>query len=701
MSDAPAGPSPLAGGGHDSAGTAPASAEGSDPAGGLPASVDAEIRALARLRGWSVETARELVFAASLDADRRARAAVARAAGATVPPSPLDPLETYVAHDAVRSLLRDDGERAKFGEVLDDVRAEIAASGSGVRSESVVLARRESGRVVAAIRLEGGRLVYTTWRPRTSDGGVEWSATDFTIVAAVEQPEVRLDESGRRWVSWTLPDCRLRAPHEEAVAALGKRYRLTGTYAHATAAWLAAYPVAGECSTRLALLPPSAGRPWHIPPEVWAVEQGGSRSPAAIVAGWYRPRGREEALALLGRLRGCAVTTSHKVILAYAAGAPIARALAPSRVRPYAECIGISGAGKTAWAVACIATCWGLGGRAHEFLDPSALGSEFRFEAWLAATDFPLLVDESELSSEQHRRLRRAVSGGLGSRGRGDQTVKAYDHTAPVVLTSNREPDESDVSPSERSGDERRRIRLRYGVSDCEALTAERRAAFAQLTADLAADTPPDPDGGGAALWALRDLEAREPGVPSLRTLSVAYADDRRYVLAVGAALVGLDVADVVGAVDIATDPAAEEDFLAWLRATATRWIGLVTDRRTDGEHNDLGPRRPDDALLARISVLTRDAATVRHAGDVPEYVYVTAAALSDYRAECRRRGRDSAMRVLPDLRALASITGQAEDEVCDARRGHVRRIAGQSARVAIIRPWAPVRSAAVDARSG
>ncbi|MCL4308093.1 MAG: phage/plasmid primase, P4 family [Candidatus Thermoplasmatota archaeon] len=107
--------------------TAPASAQGPDSAAELPSNVDVEIRALARLRGVPVDAARELVFAASLDADRRARAAAARAAAATVPPRPLDPVEAYAARDAVRSFLRDDGERARFGEVLDELRAEIAA----------------------------------------------------------------------------------------------------------------------------------------------------------------------------------------------------------------------------------------------------------------------------------------------------------------------------------------------------------------------------------------------------------------------------------------------------------------------------------------------------------------------------------------------------------------------------------------------
>jgi hypothetical protein len=69
----------------------------------------------------------ELVFAASLDADRRARAAAARAADATVPPRPLDPVEAYAARDAIRGLLRDDAERAAFQDAIEKIRAEAAA----------------------------------------------------------------------------------------------------------------------------------------------------------------------------------------------------------------------------------------------------------------------------------------------------------------------------------------------------------------------------------------------------------------------------------------------------------------------------------------------------------------------------------------------------------------------------------------------
>lgn len=108
--------------------TAPANAEDPNHAGWLPANVETEVRALARLRSLPLKAARDLVFAASLDTDRRARASAARAADATVPPSPLDSLEAYIARDAVRSLLRDGRERARFGEVLDELRAEAATT---------------------------------------------------------------------------------------------------------------------------------------------------------------------------------------------------------------------------------------------------------------------------------------------------------------------------------------------------------------------------------------------------------------------------------------------------------------------------------------------------------------------------------------------------------------------------------------------
>lgn len=96
------------------------------PRSGLPASTDTEVRAFARLRGVPVDTVRDWVSAASLDPDRRSRASAARAADATVPPTPLDPLETYVARDAVRSLLHDDGEKTAFRAAVEEIRAEDA-----------------------------------------------------------------------------------------------------------------------------------------------------------------------------------------------------------------------------------------------------------------------------------------------------------------------------------------------------------------------------------------------------------------------------------------------------------------------------------------------------------------------------------------------------------------------------------------------
>lgn len=545
---------------------------------------------------------------------------------------------------------------------------------------TVVISVDEDGDPVEAVRRQDGALAYV--RTNYSKDGEKraYSVTTVLIPRSFE-PTVRTDESGERWVDWAAgPDGPVRAPIREFTDALCRRYAIRGPSAHALSLWLDNLPPVGPVATRLALYPPDSRHVnWSVPSSIYTRENGLARSPNSIVASWYRPRPKDFALEQLRELLTFARTLNQRAVLAFLAGAPVAAKIAPNRPRAYTEEVGESNTGKTEWARAGIAVLWGLGGRPKEFLDLSALTSEFRWEAWFATTDLPLLVDESLLDLAQRRRLRRAVSGGLGSRGRRDQLVYTLPHTAAVLLTTNVEVSELDSAPSERHGDARRRLRLVYGREDRAALTPQRLEAFHTFQRGLS-EGPVDPDGGGAALWMLRDLELRDPGLTTLKALDTGDRSDVQFVLDVGAAMLGLDRITL----QEGDEPEAEDAFVDWVRQAAARWVQVTNSR---DQHGNL--RRPDDPLIPMLSVRTTDGKTEATRLEDAELVLVTATALRAYEVETRRGGRTSPWSKLPQLRALSAVTGQPEDEICGLTRGHLRWLSGKRERVAVLRPWA------------
>ncbi len=495
------------------------------------------------------------------------------------------------------------------------------------------------------------------------------------------------DERGSDWYEWRSPGGAstgpappdIRCQRRELIDHVRAAFRPSSSMLWALGGWLESLPVMGEVSVRLALTgPQNRSGAWcgfHVPP-VFGRQVEGRSDAAGILAGWYRPRPRDVAMARLREFEAMLPTDKHRAILYYVVGAPLVARFAPWRLVPYLENIGESGAGKTETSHYAIAVAWGLGAGPKEFIGGDTIRSAFRRADFLSCTDLPLLVDETSLGRREREEIRSSVNGSLTTRGGTDLLHRGYAPRTPVLFTSNPTPDESDSSDAERHGDERRRIRIFWGHEERSALDAGREG-FNAWSRRLVSD-PVDPEGGGAVLWLLRDIHSRDPEYSGIRALIDSSRSDVQLVLDLGAHILGAPSITITQE----TREQSGEAFLEWLRGEAGRYIELRF--RTESG------RAWSDPLLQRIRVVKSDGSDAPHL-DQAESIYVTALALQEYQAHRRRMGGASPYHQLSDLSGIGRLTGQSASDIVGkgsegrSPRGHVVRIQGASARVARI----------------
>ncbi len=514
------------------------------------------------------------------------------------------------------------------------------------------------------------------------------------------------DEAGRDWYEW--PRDResesgpvvLRASREELIDSVRGAYRPMGAMLRALGAWLERLPVAGEVRTRLALVGPKDRRTgltvgWSVPP-VFGKSVDGRTNAAGILAGWYRPRDRTTAQRRLSELRSYLATNKLRLVACYIAGAPVFRRLAPSRPLPYLELVGESGAGKTFTTQAAIAVLWGLGDGDHEYVSGDMIHSSFRRSDLFSATDLPVLVDETQISRPERESMRAVANGSTTSRGGTDLLHRTYAPTSPIIFTRNGSPDDSESSSSERHGDDRRRIRLCFDAEDTSAVSST-GGSFAKwmrgLCLDPVAELGPDSTGlvGGAALFALTDLTNGGIDLSELAGIANSEKPEKEAVVCIGAKLLGIDAPAMPGP----TDDHAAETFLDWLRVEAARWVEIRYASEDGGGRGGRVARSDPTLQRIRPETSTGDIASV--AEDI-HHVYVTTAALEEYRAYRRRMGLTSPYHRLSDLASLAPETGQTASDVVGkpdpsrsgASRGHLVRVSGvpvRAAKIVVPRP--------------
>ena len=515
-----------------------------------------------------------------------------------------------------------------------------------------------------------------------------------------------VDEAGRDWYEW--PKDResesgpvvLRASREELIDSVRGAYRPMGAMLRALGAWLERLPVTGEVRTRLALVGPKDRRTgltvgWSVPP-VFGKSVDGRTNAAGILAGWYRPRDRATAKRRLAELLSYLATDKLRLVACYVAGAPVFRRLAPSRPLPYLELVGESGAGKTFTTQAAISVLWALGDGDHEYVSGDMIHSAFRRSDLFSATDLPVLVDETQISRPERESMRAVANGSTTSRGGTDLLHRTYAPTSPIIFTRNGSPDDSESSSSERHGDDRRRIRLLFDEEDASAVSSTGGSFGAWmrgLVLDPVAELGPDGTGlvGGAALFAVNDLTNGGVNLSGFAGLANSEIPEKEAVVRIGAQLLGIDPPTMPGPAD---DHAAET-FFDWLRVESARWVEI---RYASDDSGNRGARvARSDPTLQRIRPETA-------VGDVPSvaedihHVYVTTAALEEYRAYRRRMGLASPYVRLSDLASLATETGQTASDVVGkpdparsgASRGHVVRVSGvlvRAAKIVLPRP--------------
>lgn len=496
------------------------------------------------------------------------------------------------------------------------------------------------------------------------------------------------DEKGNDWYEWLRKtqlegeDKIVRCSREDLIDLVRSSYRPSSEMMRGLAAWLERLPPSGTVSTRLALMGPSNKAGIHIGwwvPAVFGRLVEDRSNAAGILARWYRPRSAELAMDRFRALLSFATTPKLQAILCYVAGAPLFAKLAPSRPLPYLELVGMSGAGKTHTTRAAIAVLWGLGDGHREYIGGDAIHSGFRRTDFLSATDLPVLVDETSLTRTEREHMRAAANGSLTSRGGTDLLHRSYSPTAPVIFTCNASPDDSDSSSAERRGDSRRRIRIHFDAADTQALS-ESYAEFTSWIASLPGGPTALPgEGGGAALYRLNTLY-RETGSDLVGIVRDA-KDEQDAVLTLGAAILGVQPPKI--SADVSDH--AGEAFLEWLRVEVGRYV----DIRVSASSSRWGGK--SDPIVQRIRPVDKR-------GDVPdlaEYVsvvYVTSAALEEYKAYRHRLGSSSPYHRLCDLASLAPLTGQtpkdmvgAADPGRPAPRGHLVRVNGLPVRAAKI----------------
>ena len=532
---------------------------------------------------------------------------------------------------------------------------------------------------------------YTfTADPETKE--VRTTVTYSSVVGVPFRPRRYVDEAGSAWITWEEPGGgTIRGPLPEFVKRVRDRFSLGPSEASPLAKWIEALPVAGQISTVLRLTPPKDGLSWRVPRAFGREGDRHRRDSVSRLASWYRPRGRDIALARQEGLKPFAIGAKLRMILLWAFGCVVTALLAPWRPRVELNLTGDSGTGKTTWWQTTVSVAWALGGLEKEVHGKDAVESGFRWLDLLAATNLPVLFDETRLSPEEREELRSALSGGQAGRGGTDLLQREYSRDASVGTATNRSDDDIDLSASELHGTRRRRISLVFESDDKELIqpNLEKFNVWLQsLRRDLV-EGKDDYEGGGAGVWLLRDHEKSDPGLGRLREIANdPRRSDRQAVVDVGAELLGMKTVTVP---PDEADPAGDA-FLSFLRSEEARYKLLIEDQVRDNEGRPTGRiRKPDDPIFARIRfvVLEREKGGVDWLGYPGGTVtaYVTLGELRHYASECRRAGRNSPFHTLTDLRALAVHTGQSADEICETGRAgsYTKRIAGTVARVALV----------------
>ena len=499
------------------------------------------------------------------------------------------------------------------------------------------------------------------------------------------------DQAGVDWYEWERRpnlDGRsqlFRCHRQDLIESVRSSYRPSSAMMRGLGAWLERLPPTGVVRTRLSLEGPrnraniTVG--WWIP-SVFGRQVEGRTDAAGILASWYRPRTKEMALERMRKLLSFASSDKLRAILCYVAGAPIFAKLAPDRPLPYLELVGESRTGKTHTTRAAIAVLWGLGDGYREYIGGDVLHSGFRRSDFLSATDLPILVDESSLSRSEREHMRAAANGSLTTRGGTDLLHRGYAATAPVIFTCNASPDDSDSSSAERHGDERRRLRIAFDDTDRIPIQNEVEE-FTRWLRTLPADPLGDPEkDGGAVLHLLNEATDRGGDLSKLRGVIDGAQSEQEAILSLGATLLGIPPVRL--RVDD-TDQAAET-FLEWLRVEAGTWLKIKT-----AVESGRGPAA-STSVLQRLIPLD-DSLRPVGGGSYIRAVYVTGAALEEYKAHRRRVGSSSPYHRISDLATLASVTGQKGSDIIGSpengrslARGLRVRIDGSQIRAALVR---------------
>jgi len=499
------------------------------------------------------------------------------------------------------------------------------------------------------------------------------------------------DPNGGDWFAWRrehtignrLVDSEtIRSPRRDLVEWIKTTYRPTMPMLHALSLWLEKLPIEGHISTRLELKGPLNDA--EVPVGFWVPISFGRRldnrsDAVGILSSWYRPRTKDVATRRWNRLQKFVTTEKHRMILAYIAGSPIARKLAPNNPLPTLSLVGESSTGKTDFSRAALAVLWGVSDGPSEYIGGDAIHSGFRRADYFSATDLPILIDEASLTRQEREQMRAIANGSVNSRGGVDLLHKTYQGRAPSIWTSNSIPDYSESSSSEQHGDTRRMIQVEMDSTDIDAILANReefRAFLARLPDDpvIEADDRSE-DGGGYALHRLNELFAEDNSLESLRSIVSASVDDRQLVLDLGAAVLGMDRVIYSSA---RTDQSAHA-FLDWLRAEAVSWVETYQDDRA----------KTKDNIRSRIQVLDSAGRPARAVSEI-DTVCVSNLELAEYKAFRRRQGLSSPYNTITDLSSLAPITGQKPSEIIQRsgpnRAGYFTRLSGVAAKVARVK---------------
>ncbi len=558
------------------------------------------------------------------------------------------------------------------------VIAVLAHAVEKVAEARVVIAHRQDGLPLLQVGLDPatGRLAtyHTEWVQKRVEGSEEKELVGYTTTSYITPTSFAarrfVDQRGSAWFETISDGTAIRGQEGEIADSISALHKITPSDRKALMTYLRNLPLAGEVATTLSLevFDPDGNRRVRIRP-VFARKLAGAEDTAAKLAEWYRPRPRELAERILADGLPFFADGRRRLIMLWVVGAPVLKALDPSRLAVNLDAEGESYGGKTHTIRAAIATAWGLNGGSREFFGAENVRTHFTWTDVAASTNLPILIDEARLSREDRERARTTASGGTAGRGRGNLTTKHYTPEAVFAFARNPITEPVDSTAAEIHGDRRRRIHLEFDETDI-AYTREHAVAFERFAATLI-DGPVDPDGGGVVLWRLRTMSDEDfTRLVELARDRTLHPDDREAAIAVGAFLLGVAAPALPGEEE--EDPAAALIYDAIRRDAGRAFSADIDDPLT----HMIRPVGPDGEARPESWI------------DIA-FVFVTKSWLSAYAAERRRAGSSSPYNSLASLRGLAPLTGQPRDAIYPRGRGagHRRRVPknGQVANVAIV----------------